>query len=154
MKKTVPALSLAAVLLLTAGHLSAAPAGKNQRSPQSGATSQRRGANPLAEEMMVLDSAIREVVSAIAQAEGTRVTKALGTMNGAMRKTHQAIKAGAFSLPKNGDRLDEFQRRDESFHAQIEALDRAGQRNDIDAMLMITKQLIESCVSCHRMFWK
>ncbi len=154
MKMTVPALSLTAALLLSAGHLAAASAGQGQRSPQAGATAQRHGAKPLVEEMVILDNAICEVVSAIAEGEGARVTKALGTMNEAMEKTHQAIKTGTISLPKNGDRLDEFQRRDEAFHAQIAALDRAGQRNDIDAMLMITKQLIEGCVSCHRTFWK
>jgi cytochrome c556 len=40
------------------------------------------------------------------------------------------------------------------FQAQVDALSRAGQRNDVEAMLMITKSLLESCVSCHRTFRK
>lgn len=152
MLRTIQAVPLAAVLIFSAGRLAAAPAGQGQRSTQSTTAAQRSAAKPLIEEMTALDLAIREVVSAIAQSDGLRVAKALDPLRGAMERTQQASRAGALSLPKNGDRLDDFQRRHESFQAQMDALARAGQRNDIEAMLMITKQLLEGCVSCHRTF--
>jgi cytochrome c556 len=153
-RRTVKALSLTAVLLF-AGHLAAAgPASQDQRSTHNSATAQRPAASPLVAEMTMLDSVTREMVSAIAQADGARVSKSLESLREPMERTRQALRAGTISLPKNGDRLDEFQRSYESLHAHIEALGRAGSQNNIEAMLMITKQLLETCVTCHRTFRK
>lgn len=147
-------LSLTAALLFT-GHLAAAgPASQNQRSPQNSATAPRAAASPLVAEMMMLDSVTREMVSAIAQADGARVSKSLDSMREPMEKTQQALRAGTISLPRNGDRLDEFMRSYDSLHAHLEALGRAGSQNNLEAMLMITKQLLETCVTCHRTFRK
>ncbi len=151
LRKIVQALSLTAVLLFT-GHLAAAgPASQDQRSTQNSASA---AASPLVAEMATLDSVMRETVSAIAQADGVRVSKSIESLREPMERTQQALRAGTLSLPRNGDRLDDFQRRHDSFHAQVEALGRAGNRNNVEAMLMITKQLLESCVTCHRTFRK
>lgn len=153
-RRIVQALSLTAVLLFT-GHLAAAgPASQDRRPTQNSALAQRPPASPLVAEMTTLDSVMRETVSAIAQADGARASKSLMSMRAPMERTQQALRAGTISLPKNGDRLDEFQRNYESLHAHIEALARAGDRNNIEAMLMITKQLLETCVTCHRTFRK
>jgi cytochrome c556 len=153
-RKIVQALSLT-VALLSTGHLAAAePTSRDQLSTQNSATAQRPAASPLVAEMTVLDSVVREMVSAIAQADGTHVSQSIKPLRGTMEKTQQALHAGTLSLPKNSNRLDDFQRSHDSFHAQVEALDRAGNRNNVEAMLMITKQLLESCVTCHRTFRK
>ena len=154
--RTAHLLASAAALfvLLSAGPLAAAPAGQSKRSGQSAPAGQRTGSSPLIEEMVALDGVIREVVSAMAQADGARLAKALEPMREPIDKTQQASRAGTLSLPRNGDRIDDFQRRHEVFQAQVDALSRAGQRNDVEAMLMITKSLLESCVSCHRTFRK
>jgi cytochrome c556 len=149
----VQALSLAALLLFT-GHLAAAgPANQGQRFAQNSAPAQRP-ASPLVTEMTTLDSVMREMVSAIAQADGARVSDDIKSLRETMDRTQLALQAGTISLPKNGDRLDDFQRRHDSFRAQVEALGRAGDQNNVEAMLMITKQLLESCVTCHRTFRK
>jgi len=144
LKRILKAFSLT-VMLLFAGHLAAAaPANQAQRS----------AANPLITEMTMVETAVRDTVSAIAQGDTGRVAKSIESLREPMQKAQQALQAGAVSLPKNGDRLDEFQRSYDSFHAQVEALGRAGNRNNIEAVLMITKQLLESCVTCHRTFRK
>ena len=150
--RKVQVISLAFMLLLFAGYVASAPAGQGQRSPD--VSEQRSASNVLADEMTTLDSAMRETVSAIAQADGARVARALGSVRGPMEKTRQALRTGTFSPPKNGDRLYEFQRSYDSYHAQLDALARAGNQNNVEAMLMITKQLLEGCVTCHRTYWK
>lgn len=110
------------------------------------------GTNPLTEEMIILDSVFRKVVSAVALGDGTRVHKALGSMHGTMEKTHEGVHAGTVTLPKNNDRMKEFIEMDEKFHEHLEALARAGERNEQKKMLEITKQLLDRCVECHRMF--
>jgi cytochrome c556 len=152
--RIVQALSLT-VVLLSAGHLAAAAtASQDQRSAQNSATALQPVASPLVAEMTMLDSIMREMVSALAQADGTDVSKSIKSLHEAVERTQQALRAGTITLPKNGDRLDDFQRRHDSFHAQVEALGRAGYQNNVEAMLMITKQLLESCVTCHRTFRK
>ena len=95
---------------------------------------------------------MRETISAIAQADGARVVKAVDSIHEPMERTQKAMQAGAISLARNGDRLDEFKRRYNALHAQLETLTRAGNQNNVEAMLMITKQLLEGCVSCHRTY--
>ena len=147
-RRVVQVLSLAAVLL-SAGHLAAAePASQDQRSTQ------RPAANSLVAEMTMLHSFMRGMVSVIAQADGADVSKSIKSLRETMDRTEQALRAGTISLPRNGDRLDDFQRHHDSFRAEVEALGRAGYQNNVEAMLMITKQLLDSCVTCHRTFRK
>lgn len=110
------------------------------------------GTNPLIEEMVILDSVFRKVVSAVALGDGARVHKALEAMHGAMEKTHEGVHAGTVTLPKNKDRMKEFVKLDTVFHEKLEALAVAGERNDQKKMLSLTKQLLDRCVECHQMF--
>ncbi len=110
------------------------------------------GVSPLVEEMVKLDGVFREVVSAVALGEGARVRTALETMHGTMEKTHEGVHKGTVHLRKNADHLDEFIKRDKAFHAGLEALARAAQKNDQHAMLSLTKELLDRCVGCHRDF--
>jgi cytochrome c556 len=152
-KNIAQALVLSAVLLI--GQFAAAGnANQDQRSSQNSTSTQRLASTPLVAEMTMLESVMHEMVSALAQADGVRASKSIESMREPMDRTEQALKAGMIALPKNSDRLDDFQRSYDSFHAQIEALGRAGNRNNIEAMLMITKQLLETCVTCHRTFRK
>src|SRR5690242_17123795 len=66
------------------------------------------GTNPLIEEMVVLDSVFRKVVSAVVLGEGEKVRKAIHSMEGAMEKTHEGIHSGKVTLPRNNDRMKEF----------------------------------------------
>ncbi len=155
MARTVEQILFLTFLLLLAGRLLAAETvTQTQRPAQDNAPAQRPAASPLAAEMKALENVMRDMVSAIADADGVLVVKAVDSMREPMEKTHQAMRAGTVSLPKNGDRMDEFQRSYDSFHAHIEALGRAGTRNNVEAMLMLTKQLLENCVTCHRTYRK
>jgi 4-hydroxy-L-threonine phosphate dehydrogenase PdxA len=110
------------------------------------------GTNPLIEEMVILDSVFCKVVSAVALGDGARAHKALESMHGAMEKTHEGVHAGTVTLPRNNDRMKEFVNLDLKFHEKLEALAEAGERNDQEKMLALTKELLGRCVECHRMF--
>lgn len=144
MTRIVRAIVCIAVLFFSAAGMTAAQPSRNHKSSQ--------GANSFIDEMILIDSVMREVVSAVAVGEGARVTKTLQPMLKAAENTEEAFRSGAIKLSKNGDRAEDFLRRDAAFHSTIQALDRAGRRNDREAMLEITKQLLQGCVSCHMTF--
>lgn len=108
--------------------------------------------NPLIEEMMTLDGVFRDVVSAVAVSDSSRVHEALERMHGTMEKTHEGVRHGTVKLRKNADRMNDFVQQDKQFHARLEKLAEAAQRNDGDAMLSLTKDLLDRCVKCHRDF--
>jgi hypothetical protein len=119
----------------------------------SGST-QGAGANPLIDEMTTLNTAYRDIVSAVAVGDNGGVRKAIETMHGAMEKTQEGMHAGAVNLPKSAARTKEFEERDNKFHGKLSALDRAARHNNQREMLRITKQLLDGCVQCHQKFRK
>ncbi len=151
MKNTVYVLSLIIVLGLGGGH----PAISHEdQVGHANNSAPIPGANPLIEEMTTLDRIFRDVVSAVVLGNGAVVHKALGLMHGAMEKTHEGIHTGFVTLPKNNERMTEFVRMDKQFHEKLEALADAGRRSNQKEMLSLTKQLLDRCVQCHRIFRK
>ena len=116
----------------------------------SGSASQ--SGNPLIDEMVKLDAAFREVVSAVAVSDGTRVHRALESLHGAMEKTHEGVHQGTVKIPKNAGRIKEFVAMDKAFHAKLETLDEASRKNDEKAMVKLTKEVLDGCVRCHSTF--
>lgn len=111
-----------------------------------------QGDNPLIEEMVKLDAVFREVVSGVSLGDGARVHQALEAMHGAMEKTHEGVHHGTVKIPKNSGRIKEFTDLDKKFHAGLETLATAAHKNDQQAMLKLTKELLDGCVQCHRRF--
>ena len=122
------------------------PAHKHAESAKVG------GADPLIEEMRILDSVFREVVSAVAIGDSERVVQALQSMHGTMEKTHEGVHHGTVKMRKNADKRETFITMDKNFHAELEALGAVAKRNDQQAMLTLSKDLLDRCVKCHGMF--
>jgi cytochrome c556 len=148
------AVVLFSALLLSAGFPSLVCAGHDNNAVPSLSPPTTAVTNPLIEEMLTLDSVFRAIVSAVALADAEKVQKAMAPMHGTMEKTHEGIRAGMVTLPKNAARIGEFVERDRKFHEMLEALDRAAGHNHQQEMLRITKQLLDGCVQCHRTFRK
>ena len=110
------------------------------------------GGNPLIEEMVALDAVFRDVVSGVAVSDGHRVHEALEKMHGTMEKTHEGVKHGTVTLKKNANRMNDFVTQDKQFHGKLEDLAMAAHKNDSNAMLSLTKDLLDRCVKCHRDF--
>lgn len=154
MKKTGKSIAAGLILLLMAAvpaGYSAMHAGHDHSKMHAAAD---KGANPLIEEMVKLDEVFRAVVSGVALADGERVHAALESMHGAMEKTHEGVKAGKVTIPKNPERVKEFVNLDKEFHAKLETLAQAAHKNDQEKMLLLTKQLLDGCVHCHQLFRK
>jgi len=112
------------------------------------------GPNPLISEMLILDHAFQQVVSAVALGEGANVEKALEMMHGTMEKTHEGVHEGTVGIPQNAQWQEKFVEMDKEFHLNLERLAEAGSSNDQGKMLSLTKTLLEGCVNCHRDFRK
>ena len=126
MRYTIPHLTLFSAILLLAAIPTPAFSQHPTHAPHSAhATTVQSGANPLIEEMLTLDRAYRDIVSAVALGDTDAVHKALETMHGTMEKTHEGIHAGTVTLHKNADHITEFKTMDIAFHAKLEALSRA-----------------------------
>jgi len=102
--------------------------------------------------MVILDRVFREVVSAVSVGDGARVHLALESMHGTMEITHEGVHSGSVRIPQNSDRLNDFMRMDKDFHGDLEALALAADANDQQAMLALTKKLLDECVNCHLTF--
>ena len=108
--------------------------------------------SPLIGEMVKLDAAFREVVSGVSLGDGARVHQALESMHGTMEKTHEGVHHGMVKIPKNSGRVNEFLDLDKKFHAKLDTLAQAAHMNDHQAMLKLTKELLDGRVQCHRTF--
>ena len=111
-------------------------------------------ANALIDEMRALDSAFRDIVSGVAAGDGPKVLSAIETLHGSMEKTQRALHAGEVKLPRNPQKMKEFEKFDKEFHKELEALARAAERDDAKMMAAIAKRLLDGCVRCHGEFRK
>ncbi|MBN2654428.1 MAG: cytochrome c [Nitrospirae bacterium] len=106
----------------------------------------------LIQEMLTLDSAFKEIVSAVALQSSDRVLKAIEPMHGTMEKTHEAVKSGNVTIRKNQKKIATFIQMDKSFHANLASLEAAAKKNNQKLMASTTKKLFDGCISCHQMF--
>jgi hypothetical protein len=110
--------------------------------------------NPLREGMIALDTAFRDLVSAVALDESEKVRNAAIAMHDAREKGMAGLLAGLVILPKNAQRDKAFFDQDQKFHDKLEALDRAARHNNQREMQRITQMLLAGCVKCHQTFRK
>jgi len=146
-KKNAVCLCSFALLMLSVVSVPAFRAAAQEHSPSP-------GANPLVNEMLLLDKAFQEIVSAVAVGDGQRVRKALEPLHGVMEKTREGVHSGTVRIPRKPHRVKEFIKLDRKFHMGLEALESAAQKNNQQKMLSLTKKLLDECVNCHRTFRK
>lgn len=129
-------------------------AGQEHHMHDTATSSSGLSGNPLIDEMVKLDAVFRDIVSGVSLGDGARVHQALEAMHGTMEKTHEGVHHGTVKIPKNAARVKEFVDLDKKFHARLETLSEAAHKNDQQAMLKLTKELLDNCVQCHRTFRK
>lgn len=132
----------------------AAMAGEHPRRHASSPHDASAGANPLKEEMRTLNEVFKEIVSGVALADGDAVHTAIESMHGTMEKTRESLHTGEVRTPKNPERMKDFEKMDKDFHDGLESLAMAARDNDQQRMLLVTKKLLDGCVSCHGTFRK
>ena len=144
-----------AAIILWMSPVPAHSAEHHHHSPESTQVAQMGpsfGGNPLVDEMMILDSVFKEIVSGVALGDGPRVFRAVESLHGTMAETQHALRSGFVRPPKNPEKLQEFETLDRQFHGQLDTLAQAAIMNDQRKMADITKKLLDGCVKCHEMF--
>lgn len=112
--------------------------------------------NPLLVEMMLLNKAYRDIVSAVAIEDSPAIIKAIEGLEShqAVQATTNALKDGKIKTPKNPDKMKEFKRMDNEFHSSLKALLEAAKADKQPKIRTITKKLLDGCVKCHEQFRK
>lgn len=112
--------------------------------------------NPLLVEMMLVNKAYRDIVSAVAIEDSAAIVKAIEGLESsqAAKATAAALKAGQLKTPKNPDKMKEFKRMDDEFHGNLKALHEAAKADKQPKIRTITKKLLDGCVKCHEQFRK
>lgn len=140
-----------------AGH--AAPAGatdpiaaQQQRAALASTEKVPEGLNAVQNEMLLLEAATRDMVTAVANDQLAAIPPLLHGVHGAKDLTAKAIAAGEWKPPKNADDVAGFVAMDEAFHGELVKLLKAAQADDLPAA---TKQLgvvLDGCTSCHEQY--
>lgn len=108
--------------------------------------------NPLYAEMLFLDKAFRDIVSAVALGDTDTVVRSIESLHGVVEKTRAALAEGKVNLRKNPERIKEFDRLDKEFHKNLGVLSEAASRKNRPKMLSTTKRLLDGCIQCHQTF--
>ncbi len=108
--------------------------------------------NPLFAEMLLLDKAFRDIVSAVALGDTDTVVRSIESFHGAAEKTKAALAEGKVKLRKNPEMIKEFERLDREFHKNLGVLSEAASKKNRPRMLATTKRLLDGCIQCHQTF--
>jgi cytochrome c556 len=110
------------------------------------------GDNPVQREMQLLTAALERAVRGIGMGDVRGVEHDLHQLHGAMESTEEAVRSGAYRLPKNASAVDRFLALDEAFHEELVALVGASRANDVPAAAEAVGTLVQRCDGCHREF--
>ncbi len=116
--------------------------------PQAGKT------NPLKEEMWLLNTAYKILVDALVLKNPSAIAGPFEKVLKAKPRTEAALEKGEIRLPKNNDKLGEFKKMDEEYHAMIENLIGLSKKGDMLGVHKLTHRLLDGCVRCHDRFRK
>ena len=108
--------------------------------------------NAVQHEMRLLLAALQGTVAAIADNDLARVPSLIHGIHDARDATDAAIENGRYKPPKNPDKIAAFKAMDDSFHAQLVALVKAAQADDLAATRSQFVTVLQQCQGCHALF--
>lgn len=108
--------------------------------------------NPVKDEMVALNEAFKNLLDAILLNEPEKIELPFHNVHKAKEKTMEAAKKGEITLPKNNDKFKEFEKLDEKFHHDLEAIIEAADKKDMKTVKANTHKLFDSCMECHTKF--
>ena len=110
------------------------------------------GTNVLQHEMRLLNAAMRNTLTLIANDELEGIPAEIKRVHPARQLTVKAIKKGAYTPPRNGDDMEAFKRADDAFHQDLKGLLEAAKHDNIEAATDHYGKLVDGCTSCHTQF--
>lgn len=108
--------------------------------------------NAVQHEMLLLDEAMRTTLTLIANDQLDDIPPQIHQVHSARQITVEAIEAGEYKPPKNGDRMEDFEALDDAFHDDLKALLKASKEDDLRAATDAYGELVQGCTSCHTEF--
>jgi hypothetical protein len=108
--------------------------------------------NVVQTEMRMLSQIIEATVRGIGANDVKGIDEQLHQLHAAKEATAEAVKSGAYRLPKNPDGVAQFTKMDESFHEHLGALVTASRVNDVAAAAEALSQIVRGCPGCHAAF--
>jgi len=103
----------------------------------------------LKEEMRLLTAAYKNLIDAIVLDRPETIEGPFHAVHMAKMNTEKALRAGRITLPKNGDQLEAFAKRDEAFHDKLKKLLGAARRKDRAAIMESAHEILNGCITCH-----
>ncbi len=117
-----------------------------------GATALRPGMNAVQTEMALLHQATLTAVTAVVNNTLSAVPPAFERVDAARTHTVAFLQTGKYRLPKNPERMAEFEQLDAAFHPQLAQLVQAAQSNDLPRATRQLGVVLDGCTECHARF--
>lgn len=108
--------------------------------------------NPVRDEMIALREAYNTLIDAVLHNKPETVEEAFHKVHEKRQATEKALEAGQVKLPRNGDKMEEFVKMDEEFHATIEKAVEAANAKDMTELTKQSQAMLGSCVACHKQY--
>ncbi|MGM0577101.1 MAG: cytochrome c [Myxococcota bacterium] len=105
--------------------------------------------NAVQQEMRLLDDAMGEILTLIANDALHGIPERLERVHPARQLTATAIEQGVYAPPARSDDVEGFVDRDDAFHEDLKALLQAAKKDDLEAATDAYQGLVEGCTDCH-----
>lgn len=109
-------------------------------------------ANAVQNEMRILDAAMREVLTMIANNQLAGIPDRIFSVHGARDATEKAIAEKRYLPPRNDEGIDAFVATDRAFHDDLVRLVKAARANDLAAATGAYASVVVGCTGCHQRF--
>ena len=108
------------------------------------------GVNAVQNEMRLLDAAMRDILTLLANKQLDAIPKRIFAVHGARDLTEQALASGAYRPPR-GD-VAAFGAVDTAFHDQLVRMVKASRAGDLQGATDAYADAVRGCASCHESF--
>jgi hypothetical protein len=110
------------------------------------------GVNAVQYEMRVLNPAMQEILTLIANDKLEGIPAQIKTVHPARQLTMKAVEQGQYEPPVNADKMGEFEELDNDFHDDLKSLVAAAKKDDLEAATDSYANLVQGCTNCHTRF--
>lgn len=110
------------------------------------------GVNAAQYEMQLLDEAMRNTLTLIANDELGKIPGEIKKVHPARQLTEKALNEGKYRPPQNPDKMEAFAEQDAQFHEDLKGLLKAAKKDDLQKATEQYGKLVSGCTDCHTKF--
>lgn len=110
------------------------------------------GVNVLQHEMQLLNTAMRNTLTLIANDSLQGIPAQIKKVHPARQLTKEALEKGKYEPPVNADDMETFAQLDARFHQDLKAMIKAAKNDDLEKTTDKYTDLIDGCTNCHTQF--